>query len=171
MKWNRIVRSVGIFTTESRWIWLNGKNISWSIAEQFPSCQLLDLFDYFDMESITPKQIFFNFQKMDNIGVTLLIEERNKMLSRSVKYTRSMYIGPSMIFNNLANTIRKSYVQIISTSKDSDLDQNIKCKNYPYKNYKTYKDCDDEFIFQEVLKIGLVPFWATEDYRTVTKIR
>ena len=76
-----------------------------------------------------------------------------------------------MTFNNLANTIRKSYVQIISTSKDSDLDQNIKCKNYPYKNYKTYKDCDDEFIFQEVLKIGLVPFWATDDYRTVTKIR
>ena len=169
--WNNLIHEVEIYTTDRQFITVSGDAFNWSLVHQYYSCQLLDLFDYFDMDTITPKQIFFNFNKVDNVGVTLLIEERNKVVSRSEKYLRSMYIGPSMTFNNLANIIHKSYVHIISTSKDSDIDPNIKCKNYPYKKYKSYKDCDDEFILQEVLKIGLVPFWATDDYRIVTKKR
>ena len=83
-----------------------------------------------------------------------------------------MYSGPSMEFENLATgTIRKSYVQIISISKDSDQDNNIKCKNYPFGHHHSYKDCDDQFIHQEVLKSGLMPFWATKNYTTVTKLK
>ena len=82
-----------------------------------------------------------------------------------------MYSGPPMVINNLARTIKKSYVQIISISKDSELDDNIKCKNYPHGQYNSYKDCDDQFIYEEVSKTGLMPFWATKDYTTVTKLK
>ena len=84
---------------------------------------------------------------------------------------RLMYSGPPMVINNLARTIKKSYVQIISISKDSELDDNIKCKNYPHGQYNSYKDCDDQFIYGEVSKSGLMPFWATKDYTTVTKLK
>ena len=36
---------------------------------------------------------------------------------------------------------------------------------------KKFKNCDDDFVYQEVLKTSLMPFWATENYTSVTKIR
>ena len=82
---------------------------------------------------------------------------------------RLMYSGPSMELKNLASPTEISYVQSISITKDSELDENIKCKNYPFGHFNSYKDCDDQFIYDEVLKSGLMPFWATENYNTVTK--
>ena len=78
LDWNGIIRFINIYTG-SQSIVLEGKNITWPIAEQFPSCHPLDLFDYFDMDLLTPiKQISFHFNQVENIGVTILIEDKNK---------------------------------------------------------------------------------------------
>ena len=47
-----------------------------------------------------------------------------------------------------------------------------KCEVYPNKNYKTFNDCDEEFVFTEVNQtMNITPFWSTKDLKSVTKHR
>ena len=148
-----------------------GKNIKWRKAEEYPSCQRLDLFDYYDMDSFTPQQVFFAFNKIDNLGATLLLEDKNRVSSRSLRSNRLIYSGPSLISNNLATTTYQVIIIKISQTLDSELDSDKNCKNYPYQNFESYGSCDEDFVYQEVSKYGVMPFWATNDYENVTKIR
>ena len=63
------------------------------------------------------------------------------------------------------------FVSTISQMIDSKFDLKKKCENYPNDKFGMYKDCDDDFVLQEVLKIGLIPFWATKNFSSVTKHR
>ena len=82
---------VGSFITDySLYIFIDsiqGKNIKWRQAEEFPSCQRFDLFDYYDMDSFTPDTIFFAFNKIDGLGATLLLEDRNRQRSSKKEVT------------------------------------------------------------------------------------
>ena len=89
MKWDEIVSFVRVHTIGHKNLIVSGKNITWPVAEQFPSCQVLDLFDYFDMKDNTPKQIFFVFNSNYSMKATLLLEERNKVVARSLAKSRS----------------------------------------------------------------------------------
>ena len=82
-----------------------------------------------------------------------------------------MYTGPSIILNNLSNREYISYIVTISQTIDSELDIEKMCKKYPNDEYQKFKDCDNEFITQEVLKVGLMPYWATKNISTATKLR
>ena len=82
LKWNEYVKEVNIFTNDYQYLKMSGLNISWPLVEQYPSCHTLDLFETFNVEDITPLQIFFAFDKVENMSVTLLTEERNKATSR-----------------------------------------------------------------------------------------
>ena len=44
------------------------------------------------------------------------------------------------------------------------------CRNYPNSEFKSYKECDDEFMKRRVGEIapGLMPVWMTEDLSKVT---
>ena len=73
-----------------------GKSIRWKLAEQYPACQNLDIHDYFHLEYKTPSFIVFTFNFLGNLGVSLFIEERNKATSRSQKFNRLTYSGPTI---------------------------------------------------------------------------
>ena len=48
--WNDFVKKAAVYSIDNSMKRIDGVNISWPIAEQYPSCQPLDLFDYFDMD-------------------------------------------------------------------------------------------------------------------------
>ena len=79
-----------------------------------------------------------------------------------------MYTGPSII---LSYREYLSYFVTITQTIDSEFDIEKMCTNYPNDKYRKFKDCDNEFINQEVLKLGLMPFWATKNISTATKFR
>ena len=81
--WTDFIRNAGVYSIDNKYRTIHGMNISWPIAEQFPSCQPLDLFDYFEIDANTPLQIFFDLYLVDNMQVTLLLEDRNRVTSRS----------------------------------------------------------------------------------------
>ena len=81
--WNALVKKVRIYSIDNKMKSIYGMNISWPTVEQFPSCQPLDLFEYFEIDANTPLQIFFDLYLVDNMQVTLLLEDRNKVTSRS----------------------------------------------------------------------------------------
>ena len=82
-----------------------------------------------------------------------------------------MYIGPQMIINDISKAVGLSYIHTIYQTIDSEFDLEKNCRNYPNDEFTKYKDCDDEFMQQELEEHGLMPFWATKDYNKVTKLR
>ena len=170
--WNKIVEKVAIYTIDNEIINVSGENIRWSLAEQYPNCQPLDLWDYFDFKNDTPLLIYIFFKRVDNLGVTISIEDRQKAVSRTLKSNRLMYTGPSLSLSNLSAPIRHSSIISVSQLIDSELDADKNCKNYPFENFYSFKECDNDFIFNEAFsKEGVVPFWATHNFTNVTSLR
>ena len=64
---------------------LHSADINWSLAPEFPSCQTIDILKYFNLKAAAPRQIFFNFNNVENIGVSLYVEDRSKALRRPLK--------------------------------------------------------------------------------------
>ena len=84
--WTKILRSIYmIYTDDTRPKLLLSTNISWMLAPEYPSCQTIDISKYFDLNIMPPMQIFFNFFKLKNMGVSLHILEKNKALKRPLK--------------------------------------------------------------------------------------
>ena len=75
---------------------VQGEHIRWKLAEQYPSCQNLDLNDYFYLKNKAPTFIVFTFNVLKNLGVALFTEEKNKAASRSLKFNRLTYSGPTI---------------------------------------------------------------------------
>ena len=149
-------------------IWIgNGKeefrvkrnDIKWTRTPHFPSCIQLDLLDNMK-QNFTPVQIKFQSKRIANLGISLLLADRNTALEkRPLKSQLKMYIGPRIEINNL---------MIIQSEKNTA----IKCVNYPTTEYKSYKDCDEAFVYGQMKTIyKIMPFWATSNFDEVTKLK
>ena len=87
--------------------------------------------DQFDLQQHKPQQIFFHISILDEVGVTLFIEERNKALKmRPLKSNMLSYLGPSL---KTEGTQRHTRV-MLSLSQDLDTEHNPDkgCRHYPY---------------------------------------
>ena len=105
-----------------------------------------------------------------SLSVSVLMEERNKVTSRSLIYNKLMNAGSSTL-NDLSRGAFLRFFNTISQNIDSEFNPQKICTNYPNKMFESFKECDDKFVFEEVEKIGLMPFWATNNYSSVTKLR
>ena len=74
MKWSEIVKEVVVHTSDSEELRVDGNDIKWPLAAQYPECHNLDLLEYLDVKDLTPLHIAFSFAKIENIGLTLLLE-------------------------------------------------------------------------------------------------
>ena len=45
------------------------------------------------------------------------------------------------------------------------------CKNYPFQDFKSYRECDDLYVQNQLKRFDLIPFWAAENYSSVTRFR
>ena len=44
-----------------------------------------------------------------------------------------------------------------------------KCRNYPNEDFKSYRECDEDFVYKEMKnKYQLMPFWAANDFNEVS---
>ena len=69
---------------------------------QYPLCQSIDLWDYFDFHEYAPLRIEFYMNADPNIGVTLHIEERNRLTFRTLKSNMLSYNGPELKISNIS---------------------------------------------------------------------
>ena len=82
---------------------VRSKDIRWAPVSEYPSCQTIDITSYFDFNTASPTQIYFKFNNVENLGVSLHVVERNKILKRSLK------VSPLYSFKiNSSNTILKN---------------------------------------------------------------
>ena len=61
---------------------------------------------------------------------------------------------------------------MISVSQNiySEKDKETFCRNYPTSQWINYRQCDEDFVHQEMKKRNIVPFWATNNMSEVTSI-
>ena len=78
----------------------------------FPSCKTIDIeqYLYYDFQKISPRQITFDFFKINNIGLYLYIEDKTKALKRPLKSSKLSYLGPSISNSNLDNPTKQNFV-------------------------------------------------------------
>ena len=69
--WSSIITGIGISTTSStdyRWYEVDGAAINWSLVPQYPSCQSINLWDYFWLYDYTPQEVNFYLGAVENLG-------------------------------------------------------------------------------------------------------
>ena len=83
-----------------------------------------------------------------------------------------MYKGSSIEINEL--TIPKDVLFLITISQTIHLESEsgLKCKNYPSDLFKSYQECDEAFVYNEMKnRYKIMPFWAAQSLDEVTNIR
>ena len=79
------------------------------------------------------------------------------------------YDGPQIIVSmNKSSSIEISLKMSQFIYLETDTERN--CRTYPNSDYDSYRDCDEHFIRQELLRdFGLTPFWASDNLSEITK--
>ena len=96
LKWSSLIKRIQIVIDNGSYATVMGRGIRWKLAEHYPSCQNLDIHDYIYLKNKTPSLIVFTFNVLKNLGVALFTEERNKATSRTHKFNRLTYSGPTI---------------------------------------------------------------------------
>ena len=151
---------------------VQGSNLIFSPQPEYIACQEIDLAENFNFENKSYLYIVFFFNKVENVGATLRIEDKRKSINkRSLRSSTTVYEGPSTRIANLMSPQWKNYYLTISQSLHSEENIEIGCKNYPTKDFKSYRDCDENFVYNEMKETyKIMPFWATRDMNEVTKL-
>ena len=168
--WNYLVENILVYTTEKESYYVDGQDIVWDNVPQYPSCQTIDLMEYFDFDSYTPLEVLFYVAQVENFGITIHFEDRNTVLSRKLKSNMLAYSGPAFQNLDLFDPIKIRGIFKFSQTINSEKDEAKNCKNYPNKAYKSYKECDLKYLhslFRNYYKI--MPVWVTGDHEKVTK--
>ena len=145
---------------------LNGSNISWSQVPAYPACQIIDLNKFWNMTEIAPYLIEIGVTKIENLGFSLMPEDRETVLMKRSLKSKSMDFDRAPIELNDLNSTQyiHLYLKFKQTLEIED------CEIYPNENFLNYKECDEKYMYWEMKKTyKIMPFWAAKTLDEVTK--
>ena len=176
MNWTDILAAVKIENRPASWkhtYIIKGDQIKWKPTPLYPDCQLLDLKDNLGYNfTKTPHSIQLILPKRPNTSFYVLILEKEKApRRRHLKRNFLAYTGPKIESLDLMKP--KAVRVIIGLSQFKYLERKgaQNCQNYPSEKFKTFQDCDEDFIENKMKSLGLMPFWATDNMEKVTRRR
>ena len=130
-----------------------------------PNCRLVEL----NTTNTTgvPKRIKIELLKTENVSFHMKIVEKNTALAKRLEMSYA-YNGPFLGIDNLKEAKSLFFGLRLKQSHYSEQDVEANCVDYPTKRFKSYRECDEDFIIKEMQKIGVMPFWAAKDKLNVT---
>ena len=169
--WNALIEKVRIITTKKEEYFVDGKDIIWDHVPQYTSCQILDVSDYFDLDTHTPLQIFINIAKVEDFGVQFHFEDRNTGLKRKQKSNMLAYNGPKFHNYILDEPMKLRAIFKLFETIHSEDDEAKNCKNYPNQDAESYEECDQKFLYSQFKNLyKIMPIWVTDNFEQVTKL-
>ena len=141
-------------------------NISWSQIPAYPACQVVDLTKYWNMNEVAPYLIDIRVGKLENLGLSMKLEDRETVLmKRTLKSQVMDFDGSPIEFDDLNSTL---YIHMYLKFKQTlDVED---CENYPNESFLSYKECDEEFVYRKMKSTyKIMPFWAAKTLDEVTK--
>ena len=102
----------------------------------------------------------------------IYFEEKNKVLSRRLKTNMLSYVGPSFHYHDLSLPQSKKGIFSFHQNIYSEKEENKHCKNYPFKGFASFGDCDDKYFYDKFVNLyKIMPFWTALDLSQVTNHR
>ena len=172
--WGNIVDSIEIFSSEFQNIKAENIDLNWSLIPKYPACKMINLAQYFDLTKITPGVIRFliNNTANDLLKVSLNIEDKERtLLKRRLKSDVDAYDGPPLVLNNGQSKLYQEYFLTLSQQINLEIDSGINCLDYPSKEFQSYRDCDEDYIYNQMKHTyKIMPFWAAKTFDEVTSL-
>ena len=128
-----------------------------------PNCRLLDINT---AGGGVPEKISFSLLNTENVSFHINIAEKNQALTKRRRDSYA-YNGPVPKIKLESETLTIGLR--IKQSYYADKDKSTNCTNYPNTKFKSYKDCDENFISDEMKKLNVMPNWATDDQTKITR--
>ena len=168
--WKDILKQVDLWTFDHKKLTVTGKDIKWSLLPTgYPTCQAIDLKESFDLKKQTPLLINFKFFPLENLGVSLNIEDQEKsLLKRRLRSHRHDYVGSALEIDSLTSRASKRFHLNICQTINLEIDSGIQCRNYPNKEYLNYRNCDENYVYKKMKKYKAMPFWAAATFEEIT---
>ena len=109
---------------------------------------------------------------MPGVGVFIHFDEKNKVSRRGLKTNMLSYVGPSLLYDNLLVPQYKKVIIRFNQNIYSEKEENKQCKNYPFKNFTSFGDCDKKYFNEKFVNFyKIMPFWAALKLSEVTNRR
>ena len=170
-----IISSLAIITRTGDYVEIPASSLGFSnnLNPIYPFCYTLDLNSYFNIKKQTPLGIYFYFKIINNVEVSLYIEDKHMQLKkRTLKSNMLSYVGPQIKIDDLKNPALIKVMISMQQFIDSEDDTSKRCINYPNERFKSYQDCDEEYVYNFIKeKYKMVPFWTTNNMSEVTTNR
>ena len=117
-------------------------------------------------------RIFIDLNKLDNLGINIFLEEKNRVLARFLKTNMLSYDGPSFKFHDLLFPQKKHGIIRFHQNIYSEEDVNVNCRNYPYNGSLSFWECDQKYYYNEFKNFHkLMPFWIATNTSEITNHR
>ena len=122
----------------------------WTLLQVFPACYRINLSSYFKKKHIVPKQIFIYVSKQKNLKISIYLEDNNIALNkRPLKTSMLDYNGPDISSPDLNKPRIERVILKMAQFKDSELDKDKDCVNYPTETYASYAECDEKYVYNQ----------------------
>ena len=149
--WKNIVRRIDIYSLGRESFIVFGGDIKWNLVPTFPACQSIEIQDY--LNNVTPLQLWFSFNKMNNIGVDLYLEDRHSVVGRRVKSSVFAYLGSRITIENLKHPVYEEVIIDIKQNLESEFNADKNCQKYPNKIFQSFKSCDEKIVSDRMRKV------------------
>ena len=82
------------------------------------------------------------------------------------------YEGPTFQNLDLTDPILIKGIFKLSQTIDTEEDEEKLCKNYPYNGFNSFRECDEQFVYDEFKnRFNIMPAWAAFDKEETTNLR
>ena len=132
------------------------------------NCETLDVTKNSKIEIEGVKDIKFQFMSIPvNVSIYVDLLGKSSACSRNLAEFAFFQSGERISFGNFLD---KKYAVKILGEKFVEEDPGNDCRNYPYDDFLSYKDCDQNYMKKEVDRIspGLNPLWLSDDLSQAT---
>ena len=141
----------------------------WSPTPHDGECQTFFL-DHYEMKTKRLLQIFLFFKENKNRIMLTIHDKERVLIKRGLKAEIDSYDGEHMELD-LENPMNRKYFISMKQNIHLEMESGINCKNYPSGDFSSYRDCDEDFVYNEMkIKHNLMPFWAAKNLDEVTKL-
>ena len=129
-----------------------------------PNCIILEM-----NTSAVPSLIKIALNNSEKVSFQMDIVEKNMGLTKR-RIESYAYSGPTIKLDKLDSKGLAIGLSLKQTYY-SEQDKETNCIIYPNKTFKSFKDCDEHFIINEMKKLDIMSFWAINNqmYHNVTR--
>lgn len=147
--------------------------MKWSLMPFYLDCQIVDLEEMFDFSHSTLQLIAFNFNPTDSkTALNIHLVEKESRSFRPIKSFSHQFRGLPITLENLKKPRVVKFDFKLEKTIHSDRDCKQPCVNYPTQEFKTFGECDKQFVREQYKrKYRGNPIWLADSPAEVTNKR